>query len=204
MESVGIQPGSRRARAKRAKARKSRRRVLVGGALIAMLIIASAFLVGSGAIFTSTSANPGNVFTAGILTHSNSNAGGAILTAGPMKPGDTETGTVTIENTGDLSGNFSLAMVQTGGAAGTYGGYLYDVLDLTIEDTSTLVTVYSGKMNGFPMFVALGTWAPNASHEYLFTVHFPDGGVPASGNSGDNLYQASSATVEFIWNAVQQ
>src|SRR4029079_338597 len=75
--------------------------------------LAAAVTVGSGADFTSTSANPTNVFTAGTMTHSTSRAGAAILTAPLIRPGDTANGTVDIQNTGSLSGNFSLAKTAT-------------------------------------------------------------------------------------------
>ena len=50
---------------------KRRKLIAAGGLLAATVVLASAFLVGSGAIFTSSSANPSNVFTAGVLNHSN-------------------------------------------------------------------------------------------------------------------------------------
>jgi spore coat-associated protein N len=194
MESAEIKPGSRRARTRRVRAQRSRRRLYMGGALIAMLIIASAFLIGSGAIFTSTSANPGNMFTAGVLTHDNSKAGTAILTVDPMKPGDVKFGTVTITNTGDLAGAFSLAMAKADDTA-PKGGHLYDVLQLKIDDGTT--TYYDGNLSAFVSGTAVGSFAPLQVRTYTFTVTFPEGGLT------DNQYQGSSTTVDFTWTAVQ-
>jgi hypothetical protein len=59
--------------------------------------LAAAVTVGSGADFTSASANPLNVFTAGSMTHLNSKAGAAILTASLMRPGDTASSFVDIK-----------------------------------------------------------------------------------------------------------
>ncbi len=84
----------------------SPRKVLVA---FAGLLVAAAVAVGSGANFNSTSANPSNVFTAGTISHSNSKAGAAILTAANMVPGGTATGTVDIKNTGSVNGTFTLA-----------------------------------------------------------------------------------------------
>src|SRR5688572_12785 len=78
------------------------------GALFALLLAAT-MAVGSGANFNSTSANPGNVVTAGNLAHDNSKAGAAVLTADKLRPGQSQSGTVTITNTGDIDGVFSIA-----------------------------------------------------------------------------------------------
>src|SRR5450756_1519584 len=48
---------------------------------LAVLLLAASVVIGSGANFTSTSANAGNVFTAGNLSHLNSNDGTYILRA---------------------------------------------------------------------------------------------------------------------------
>src|SRR5665648_1084244 len=77
---------------------------------LAVLLLAASVVIGSGASFTSQSANPSNTFTAGTLTHTNSKAPAAVLTAGPLMPGDTSApGTVIITNTGG-AGNFRLFM----------------------------------------------------------------------------------------------
>lgn len=200
MESVHGIAGSRRARSVRVKGSGHRRLVMMGGLFAATVVIASAFLVGSGAVFTSTSANPSNVFTAGVFTHTNSNNAAAILTASLMKPGDAKTGTVTIKNTGDLGGDFTVTMTKTADTAGANGGSLYNVLKLKIDDGAT--TVYNGNLKDFSSN-ALGTYAPNDTHTYTFTVTFPDGGTPGSNTTGDNAYQGSSTTVQFTWTAVQ-
>ena len=56
---------------KRFKILFGQRRLQVLVALAALLLAVSV-VIGSGASFTSTSANPSNVFTAGNLSHSNS------------------------------------------------------------------------------------------------------------------------------------
>ena len=56
--------------------------------LLAVLLLAVSVVIGSGANFTSQSANPSNTFTAGNLTHLNSKNGAALFTVTKMKPGD--------------------------------------------------------------------------------------------------------------------
>jgi hypothetical protein len=92
---------------KRRLDRKKRKLIVVGGLLAAALVLASAFLVGSGAVFTASSANPSNVWSAGTLTQSNSNEGAAIMSPSLLKPGDVKTGTVTIGNVGTIAANGS-------------------------------------------------------------------------------------------------
>jgi hypothetical protein len=75
---------------------------------LAIALGAVAVAVGSGATFSAQSANPGNSFASGTLTMSNSKDNVAILSASGMKPGDTTNGTVDIQNTGSLSGTFTL------------------------------------------------------------------------------------------------
>jgi hypothetical protein len=170
----------------------NRKRLLIA---LALLLIAAAVAVGSTAVFTSSSANPGNAFTAGTLTLSGSN--GAILSADKMVPGDSKTGSVTISNTGDVSGKFTLSSSITadtpGPQAGTPPALLSDVLQLTVKEGAT--TIYSGLLKGMPQ-QALGTWAASSSHTYDFTVTFPEGGP------SDNKYQGASTTVKFTWDAV--
>src|SRR5690349_4689919 len=80
------------------------------GVLFALLL-AAAMAVGSGANFTTSSANPGNYVTAGKLTMSNSKANSAIFQISPFRPDDpAQTGTVSLANTGDGNGATTLTM----------------------------------------------------------------------------------------------
>ncbi len=185
--------------------RRRRRTWLVLALPVAILAIAASAVLGSGAVFTSTSANPANVFTAGNLHHANSKEGAAILTASLMKPGDSVEGTVTIANDGDLAGTFSLTSSLLSDTAGANGGKLSNVLNLKIVDQTTSATIYDGaiKSVGTPEPVAAGTYAAGASHTYKFTVSFPEGGTPGSATTGDNAYKSSSMSIQFDWNEVQ-
>jgi spore coat-associated protein N len=168
---------------------------------LATVLAAVGLVVGSSASFSSTSANPSNTFSGGNLTHGNSKAGSAILTADKMIPGESKNGTVVITNTGDVAGNFTLAKSNLTDTPGANGGVLSGKLDLKVEDvTGTPTTVYDGKLDAMGT-QTLGSFASGAARTYKFTVTFPDGGVPGSATTGDNAYKGSSTSVQFDWNA---
>jgi spore coat-associated protein N len=168
------------------------------------LLVAAALAVGSGANFNSTSANPSNIFTAGTISHSNSKANAAILTATNLVPGNTATGTVIIKNTGSAAGTFTLthtAPVDTPASPG-----LSKYLTLTVVDQGdptcvtacpANVTLYTGTINAMPATIALGVFAPGAQHQYLYTMTFPNGGL----NGADNAYEGASMTVGYNWSS---
>jgi spore coat-associated protein N len=182
--------------------RKWRFRLAVGLPIVVLLILASAVL-SSGAVFTSSSANPANIFSAGNLRHTNSKDGAAVLTASKMKPGDTTQGTVTITNDGDVAGTFSLSTSNLSDTAGANGGKLSDVLKVKIVDQTSNTTIYDGAIKSLPSGTAAGAFAAGAAHTYQFTVTFPEGGTPGSATTGDNAYKTSSMSIQFDWTEVQ-
>src|SRR4051794_7218110 len=82
-------------------------RKIVGA--LCVLMLASLMAVASGASFTSTSANAGNIVATGVMSHSNSKAGVAILDVHGLVPNHSDSGTVTLTNTGDADGVFTLS-----------------------------------------------------------------------------------------------
>ena len=191
---------------------KSSPRSVLGAA--AALTVAGAVVVGSGASFTSVSANPGNAFTAGTLTHLNSKAGALIVTASNMKPGDTATvGVVDITNNATLPSTFSLSKTLTTNTPGANGGALGAILNVKIDDcgvpeagvlctTPNATVPYDGGVTSMGT-ISLGTFAAGAAKRYRFTVSFPDGGLPATATTGDNAFQGSLATVKYDWSGTQ-
>ena len=178
----------------------ARHPVRVLGALSA-LIAAVAVAVGSSASFTATSANPSNTFAAGTLSILNSKEGLAVLTASGMKPGDSATGTVDVQNTGSLSGAFSLSrsnIVDSDGA-----NPLSAKLNLVVKDcgdfSSGTPTCDAGDPQRYSGTIAamgssaLGTFAANEKHRYEFAVTFDSG--------AGNAYQGGTSSVEFDWDA---
>jgi hypothetical protein len=178
------------------------------GALLTLLLAATA-VVGSGADFTATSANPSNTFASGTLTIENSNEGLAVLTASNLRPaGPAATGVVDIKNTGTLSGAFTLS--RTAPVDSDNGNPLSGKLNLTVIDCGDFssgtptcgdgddVTKYtSGTVAemGTPGHTVsgLGTFAAGEKHRYRFTVQL-DG-------SAGNQYQGDSSEVQFDFNA---
>jgi len=175
-------------------------RHLLGALLVALLAFGA--VVGSGASFTSKSANPSNTFSAGNLAQSNSKEGAAVLTATKMVPGSSTNGTVTITNSGDVAGTFTLSKTSLTDTPGANGGQLSGVLDLKVEDVTKAspVAVYSGKVGAMGA-QSLGSFAAGEARTYKFTITFPDGGVPASATTGDNAYKGSSMSVGYQWDA---
>jgi spore coat-associated protein N len=177
-----------------------------------LLLLAASAVVGTGAVFTASSNNPVNAFSAGVLKHTNSKLGLFVLTAAKMKPTDTVTGTLTITNTGDFTSDFSIAksnLVDTTGVLDVlYTGALSNVLTLKIDSGGTSVLAAT-KLNALPASISLppttaGGWLAGETHTYMFTVSFPDGGVPSGIQpSGDNLFQGNSTTIDFTVNQVQ-
>lgn len=95
----------------RTKPISSKRKLILAGAVFAALVVlASAFLVASGAIFTAHSVSPENVFTAGELVLTSGKDDAAILSMDLMRPGDSVTGDITLQNAGNLAGDVQLDM----------------------------------------------------------------------------------------------
>jgi spore coat-associated protein N len=167
------------------------------GALSA-LIAAVAVAVGSSASFTATSANPSNTFAAGTLSILNSNL---VLTASGMKPGDFATGTVDVQNTGSLSGAFSLSRSNIVNSDAL--NPLSAQLNLVVKDCGDFSSgtptcdagdpvKYSGTIAAMGA-TALGTFAADEQHRYEFVVTFDS-------NAG-NAYQGDNSSVQFDWDA---
>ena len=86
-------------------------------ALVSILVVGVAGSVaGSGTFsaFSSTTANPGNSFTAGTVTISDNDSGSSMLSLSNAKPGDSTTGCITTTYTGSLSANVRLYASTTG------------------------------------------------------------------------------------------
>lgn len=175
----------------------SRPRHTIGALSVVLASVGVA--AGSGAEFTAHVASASNTFATGTL--SIGGGGTAILTAPNMKPGDVRTGTVDIQNTGSTSGDFKLS------SSNATGVDLLGRLDLVVRDCGTFEAgtptcdpgdpaVYSGKVDG-PQGVALGRWAPQERHRYVFTTTFPVGTA-----AQDGALQNRSGTIDFDWDAV--
>ena len=177
------------------------------GALLTLLLAAGA-VIGSGADFTASSANPANTFASGTLSVVNSKEGAAVLSASGLRPTGSAVGTVDIENTGSLSGAFTLS--RTTPVDSDSSNPMSAKLNLTVVDCGTFVgataptcgdgddaTKYNGTLaqmgTAGHAISLLGTYAANEKHRYQFTVQL-DG-------SAGNAYQGDSSSVQFDFNA---
>ncbi len=165
--------------------------------------LAAAVTIGSGADFTSSTANPGNIVTAGTFSHTNSKDTAAIFTGSNLKPGDQVSGTVDITNTGSLAGTFSLAKTVTADTTAPGNPFATKLTVVITDQTDPTCTVacagtavYTGSISAMGT-VSLGSYAPAAVHRYRFVVTFPDGGS----NGADNAYRGASTTVRYDWTA---
>ena len=160
--------------------------------IIALVVVVIAVLVAtfSFSLFTSSSANPGNTATSGIMSQENDKEGAAILTAEKLLPGESAEGTVSITNVGDADGDFSLTASNLTDTPADPA--FSEVLQLVITDGSD--KVYTGSLAEVDK-VDLGTWPADEEHTFTFTITFDQ----ASGNE----YQDATTTVDFTWDAVQ-
>jgi spore coat-associated protein N len=133
---------------------------------------------------------PRLALAAGILQINDDKDGSAVLSVGSLLPGQSASGDVTITNSGDLAGDYTLAESNFASPAGPRGGVLADQLTLTIEEDGT--QIYSGPVQGLAT-TALGNWAGGESHKFHFTVSLPL-------SAGDS-YQGADTSVDFNWDA---
>jgi spore coat-associated protein N len=168
------------------------------------LAIATAVAVGSGANFNSTSANPGTLITTGSISVTDSAAGSAILNAALMKPGGSSSGSVNIQNGGNVPATLTLAkasVTDTPSSPALSAKLTLEVQDLgnpsCVSGCPAPVTIYTGTLGSMGN-LSLGAFAAGATHRYTFTVSFPEGARGA-----DNAYEGATSKVEYLWTATQ-
>jgi hypothetical protein len=149
--------------------------------------------------------------TNGAIVHSNSNANSFIFHASNMAPGSSTSGTVTLTNQDAIPGQFVLSesnLLDT--HLGLGGGGLAQQLTLQIQDITdpaNPITRYPVPNPDGPIdpkladigTLHLATILSGETRTFKFTATFPDGGIPASPTTGDNLYQGAAMSVEFDW-----
>jgi hypothetical protein len=150
------------------------------------LAAAGALAIGSGASFTSNSANAASVVASGTLTQSNSKSGAAVFNVTNLKPGDTASGDVTITNTGSLPAVFSVTETATNGFT--------DKTNLVMTVTQGSTTIFTGTF-GTMGTQALGTFAAGEARTYHFSSNLK--------SSAGNAEQGKSASASYSWDASQ-
>jgi spore coat-associated protein N len=169
---------------------------------LAALLLATALAAGSGANFIAVSANSGNVIRAGIVSFTSSASGSAAIAVSALAPGHSQTDTVDIVNTGDLTATYTLSASSVVDRPASPA--LSQQLELVVKDLGdptcssscpAAATRYSGKLSALDA-VELGRWAAGAKHRVAFVVSMPDGGSGA-----ENAYQNAKTTFDFAWTA---
>lgn len=178
-----------------------RRRTMIVVTLAALLL-AVGVVVGSGANFMATGASTGNVFTAGYIAVDTN--GQPVLSVGPLAPGDMAThgvsGTVGVQNAGDVSGDFYLDLGAVTNTPGPSGGNLSDVLNVQVQDFAGAV-VYTGRLVDMTE-VNCGSLAAGASDTATVVAWIPDSDAGAGTRGGDNAYMQSELDATLNWTAV--
>ena len=185
--------------------------------LLVFVMIGVTLRVGTWSAFSATTDNAGNTFSAGTVTLTDNDAGGALLSLSNAKPGNTDTGCITVSYTGSLPSTVRLY--------GTTGGTGLDqYLDLKITrgsfasapafDSCTGFTadatdyigagtgvIYNGTLQGYADDYTTGlvdptagtpeSWTNPESHVYQIQVTVQD----------NNLAQGLNATQTFTWEA---
>jgi spore coat-associated protein N len=164
--------------------------------LLSLAALGAVSIAAIGGTFANFSATPtsisSNAFAAGELKMTRSGTG-AVLSADTMKIGDSATGSITITNTGNLAGNYTLQGSSSGSAA--LAAQLHLVL---YKDSDGGTAIYNGALGSFS--ASLGTFAASGgAHTFYFHVSLPTTGSDA----GDNLLQGLSADETFTWTATQ-
>jgi hypothetical protein len=132
---------------------------------------------------------------------------GPILTASGMKPGDTARGSVVITANGNVYVSLFEDSVTHTGPAGS--GNLAHRLALTITDQTGGTQLYTGPLDSMPSTIPVcgsgpppnqtcPRWANDEAHTFLFVLTFPN-----AGNNGDNSFQSTGASAEFVWGATR-
>jgi hypothetical protein len=166
--------------------------------------------IGSGADFTAQSANPGNIFAAGILRIDNSDEGGGFLYAQGLTPGgEPQTGVVDIQNTGTIAGRFTLFREVLDDSLDAPPSEFARKVRLTVRDCGTFdddaapgcgdagdVTIYGdGSLADMSEHLDLGRYEPGEKHRYQFAARLDE--------SAGNDFQGGIASAGFVWDAVQ-
>src|SRR5881396_2990231 len=126
-------------------------KILLSVATVAVVTVAA--VGGTFANFTATPTSiASNAFAAGSLSMTRSGSG-AIFSASTMKIGDSATGSITITNTGNLAGVYTLSGSSSGSSA------LTGQLNLKVyKDVDGGTALYDGSLSGFSS-ASLGTFA---------------------------------------------
>jgi spore coat-associated protein N len=148
----------------------------------------------SGASISWKTGNPGSTQNAGTFSFNSTKDGQVIIAAARMKPGDSQSGNVTLTGAGDYSGVYVLT--RTGLVDSPTDPAFSAALHLKVEDVDAGRVFYNGTLSGFTS-VALGTIAVGESAAYTLTLTFPTSGA-------NPALQGATTTATLAFTAVAQ
>ena len=198
-------------------ARRQRlRRRLLASAVVVGLVAGLLAATSTWSAFSGATANPANSLAAGTVTLGDNDSGSAVFNLTGLKPGDTDTGCITVTSTATIASLVRL-YGATGGTGldayltltitrGTSGGGSFDDCTGFTADTTNWVgagngVIYTGTLAAFGDDWAGGTvdaapavpeaWTPGESHAYKLALTLAD----------TNSAQGTSMTQTFTWEA---
>ena len=189
--------------------------------LLAILLASFSILTTSRAVFTATTANTGNDFTAGNVAISDDDTGLVLFNIGNFKPGDSFENCIEVTYDGSLDSD-----VRFYGAnlATTTGTNLAPQIDLTVEEgtlsgfTATELGGNEGDCTGFSasstltaggetldsfattytnFATGLSAWAPLGGSSDTRTYRF----VVGLKATAPDAFQGMDAQIDFVWEA---
>lgn len=138
-------------------------------------------------------AAPRTLSATGAASLTDSIAGDAVLRAGDMAPGESTTGTVTVDNGGDATGFFKLAQIDVLDTPGASGRRLSASVRLRVEDVENRRAVYVGPLGAMQVH-PLGYLRAGQERTYRFTVT-----LPASASA--EAFAGARVETKFDWTA---
>jgi hypothetical protein len=196
----------------------TRTRVLVSLAAVALVALATGFLLSTFSSFTATTSNAANTGSAGTVAVGDNDSGTAMLTMTGLKPGDSDAGCIRVTSTGTLpsvvrlygtTGGSGLAdyltlVVTRGSGAAGFDDCTGFTADTTDYIGSGAGVIYSGTLQGFPDSYAAGaqdpkanspeSWTTGEGHTYRFALTVAD----------TNAAQGLTYTQSFTWEGRNQ
>ena len=195
------------------------RRVVVGGLLAGGVVVSGLVVTGSSySVFSSTTANAPDAWSAGTVTLTDDDSNVAMFTVTGMKPGSTGTKCIQVTSNGTLPSTVKLYKSLTSPTYATTNA-LATYINLTVTQGTGGTTancggftplpsnsaVFTGTLAGFASTAtdfasglpATGTWAPTGtgsearSYQFTYTL---DSAAP-------NTTQNGTATIGFTWEA---
>ena len=191
--------------------------IKVGLTFLVLALVGITMRVGTWSAFSATTDNAGNTFSAGTVTLADNDAGTAMLSLSNAKPGNTDTGCITVTYTGSLPSTVRLYGTTTGTGLDQYldlkitrGSFssppAFDSCTGFTADATNYIgagagVIYNGTLQGYADNYTAGlvdptagtpeSWTNPESHVYQIQVTLQN----------NDLAQGKNASQTFTWEA---